>query len=105
VLLELGANVRAVSANAVGSTPLHAAMAGGHAGVAQLLLDAGAPVDARQQGGWTPLHLAAHHGDAAALEALLAAGADITASDDAGVTAADLADRDGPRDDPVENGA
>ncbi len=95
VLLELGADVRAVSANAVGSTPLHAATAGGHACVARLLLDAGAPVDARQQGGWTPLHLAAHHGDAAALEALLAAGADITASDDAGVTAADLADRAG----------
>ena len=61
------------------------------AAVARALLDAGADVNARQQGGWTPLHGAAQNGATATVDRLLAAGADRTARNDDGISAADLA--------------
>jgi hypothetical protein len=41
-----------------GSTPLHAAIVSGQAGIVQYLVDHGAKVDAKTQSGWTPLMLA-----------------------------------------------
>src|SRR5208282_2571993 len=38
---------------------------------ARLLLEHGAPVNARQQGGWVPIHAAAQNGDSALVELLL----------------------------------
>src|ERR1700676_4884266 len=55
-LLNKGAQVNARSTNALLNTPLHAATAGRAQAVAKLLLDAGANVNGRQNGGWTPLH-------------------------------------------------
>ena len=54
---------------------------GGHAGVAQLLLDAGAQVDPRAVANYTPLHWAAssEHSSPALVELLLAHGADANA--------------------------
>jgi ankyrin repeat protein len=40
-----------------GSTPLHAAVVSGQAGIVQYLVDHGAKLDAKTQSGWTPLML------------------------------------------------
>jgi len=58
VLLDSGADVRAVSTNAMKNTPLHAATAGRHADVALLLLEAGADPASVDAGGYTPLKIA-----------------------------------------------
>jgi ankyrin repeat protein len=65
-----------------GSTPLHCAAWKGHAAVAELLLEAGADVNARSQNehyGDTPLHAAAHGNQRAVAELLIAQGADVRA--------------------------
>lgn len=95
LLLERGAPVDRPSRNGMKVTPLHSAAAGHHAGIAALLLAAGADPNAKQQGGFVPLHAAAQNGDAALVRALLDHGADRKAVDDDGRTAADFADQKG----------
>lgn len=90
-LLEAGGDVNARSANEMSVVPLHSAVAGNHADVAAVLIEAGADVNATQRHGWTPLHGAAQNGATGTVERLLAAGADSAARNDDGVTAADLA--------------
>jgi ankyrin repeat protein len=82
LLLGAGADVNAISTNALRNTPLHAATAGGHADVALLLIERGAQVDIADAGGHTPLHIAAESGSVPVVEALLARGADPYAVDD-----------------------
>jgi hypothetical protein len=62
------------------------------------LLDAGAPVDARDNGGGTPLHSAASYGYAPIIELLLARGAEVNAIDRLGRTPLGIAlrERDKP---------
>lgn len=91
LLLNKGAKADVRSANAIENTPLHAAAAGRAAGVATLLLDHGAGVNARQQGGWTPLHAAAQNGDIEFARTLVEAGADVNARADNRQSALDLA--------------
>jgi ankyrin repeat protein len=81
-LLNKGAQVNACSTNALRNTPLHAAAAGRAQAVAKLLLDAGADVNARQEGGWTPLHSVAQSGDIEFARFLVDAGADVNARAD-----------------------
>jgi ankyrin repeat protein len=57
-LLDAGADVNAVSRNALTNTALHAATAGRHPDVALLLLAAGAATDVADAGGYTPLQIA-----------------------------------------------
>ena len=57
-LLDAGADVHAVSENALTNTPLHAATAGRHSDLALLLLSAGAASDVVDAGGYTPLQIA-----------------------------------------------
>ena len=80
-LIEAGADLNAISTNALRNTPLHAATAGGHADVALLLIERGADVHRADAGGHTPLHIAAENGSAPVVKALLGRGADPYAVD------------------------
>jgi len=79
-----GANVDWRAAGQYGGTPLHAAAMKGRTDVIKMLIDAGAPVDAKERKyGRTPLMEAAWYGHADALKALIDCGANIEAVDDA----------------------
>lgn len=62
-LIFMGADVHAVSKNDMKIMPLHAAAANGSSDTCDALLQAGAQVDAQQEGGFTPLHAAAQSGN------------------------------------------
>jgi uncharacterized protein len=91
LLLDSGADVGAVSQDDAEGTPLHAAVAGRHHGMAWLLLARGAPVNAQQVGGFTALHVAARFGDHPIVQLLIVNGADPWRPADNGKTAADIA--------------
>lgn len=91
LLLERGAPVDVVATNPMQVRPLHSAAASGETEAVRLLVEAGADVNARQQGGYTPIHAAAQNGDTVALDLLLGAGADPSPANDEGRTPADLA--------------
>ena len=95
LLLERGADLTAVSTNALRNQPLNAAVAGPNAetrtACVRLLLEAGADANNRQERGHTPLHTSAHLGDNSTAEALLAHGADTGLRSDDGNAAADYA--------------
>lgn len=104
-LLERGADANA-SASRKGWKPLMAAAKTGEWRVAELLLNAGADVEARYPNGKTPLYCAAEWGHAKAVEVLLAHGArpdvaadrlmtDHTAATSRGVLPAEVAARNG----------
>ena len=95
LLLDQGADLAAVSNNALRNQPLNAAVAGPNVetrtACVRLLLEAGADVNNRQEGGNTPLHTLAHLGDTSTAEALLAHGAYVSLRSDDGKSAADYA--------------
>jgi adenosylhomocysteine nucleosidase len=95
LLLDRGADPSATARNPMRISALHAATATRQDAIVELLLAAGADVNARQQGGWTPLMAAAQNGDAETVDCLVAAGADPWLVNDAGESAADLAERAG----------
>ncbi|XP_066266390.1 ankyrin-1-like [Branchiostoma lanceolatum] len=75
------------------ATPLHKAASGGHVGVVELLLKAGAQVDSRDRDESTPLHKAASGGHVGVAELLLKAGAQVDSRDRNGETPEDIAAR------------
>jgi uncharacterized protein len=75
-LVDQGAGVNTPSANAQKVTPLHSAAASGQIGIVRRLLERGADVNARQEGGFTALHAAAQNGDVEMIRLLLAHDAD-----------------------------
>ncbi|XP_041327119.1 ankyrin repeat domain-containing protein 39-like [Pyrgilauda ruficollis] len=77
--------------------PQHYASRNGHLGVCRLLLERGAPCDARTPGGATPLHRACYCGHRAVTELLLAHGADPAAADGDGKTGLHKAAEQGHR--------
>jgi uncharacterized protein len=89
-LIERGAQV-----HKPGWSPVHYAATGPEPAVLAVLLDAGAPVEARSPNGTTPLMMAARYGKEASVDLLLARGADVRARNDAGATAAEFARMDG----------
>ncbi|HEY4841818.1 MAG TPA: ankyrin repeat domain-containing protein [Terriglobales bacterium] len=95
MLLEHGAGVDVVAANATRVMALHSAASARNLEAAGLLLERGAPVNARQQGGWVPIHAAAQNGDRAMVELLLRHGADPALANDAGKMAAEVAKEKG----------
>ncbi|MCA1635158.1 MAG: ankyrin repeat domain-containing protein [Acidobacteria bacterium] len=70
-----------------GETALMRAASRGYADVAQILLGAGADVNARREDGFTPLILAVFFGHEEVVRLLLGAGADVTAQTSLGTTA------------------
>ena len=80
-LLAAGADLNAVSRNALRNTPLHAAVAGGHVEVSLLLINAAADVNVADAGGYTPFHIAAEAGYVPVARALFERGADAHAVD------------------------
>jgi len=98
LLLARGADVAQVARNPMKIQPLHAGAASKNAIVVQLLVAAGAPVNATQEGGWTPLHAAAKEGNLDMARALLAKGADPKQTNDKGVSAIGLAAESGNMD-------
>jgi uncharacterized protein len=95
VLIDAGADVSCVAANDMRVQPLHSAAASRSTSTSRLLLDAGAPPDARQAGGYTALHEAALHADAELIGLLLQHGANVDIRNDEGRTPADLARSEG----------
>ena len=63
---------------------MHEAAAFGHKEIAELLIAAGADVDAKDENGYTPLFNAAYWGRKEIVELLIANGADVNAKIEAG---------------------
>jgi len=95
LLIENGAAVNAVAANAMRVMPLHSAASARNLEAARLLLEHGAQVNARQQGGWVPIHAAAQNGDRPMVDLLLRHGADPKLANDEGKTPAIVAKEKG----------
>lgn len=85
-LLEGGANIEACGPQAPRARPLHLAIPLLSTEPLQLLIKAGAELDAPLKDGRTALHLAALEDRAEAMELLLEAGAAVDATDRSGVT-------------------
>lgn len=74
-----------------GWSPVLYAAAGPEVKLLQLLIERGAPINARSPNGTTPLMMAARYGTADSVEYLLARGADKALKNDLGLDAADFA--------------
>jgi ankyrin repeat protein len=95
LLLARGADVAQIAQNPMRIQPLHAAVAGRSFEAIRLIVEAGAPVNGKQQEGWAPLHEAAHQKNVELTSYLLAHGADPNVRNDAGKSPRDLAEGDG----------
>lgn len=97
LLLEAGVDVAQVSDNLLRTTALHQGATQRSEetalSICRLLLDAGAPVNAQQAGGFTALHQAASRGRRDLVQLLLERSADPQLDSDSGHTAGDLARR------------
>jgi ankyrin repeat protein len=91
LLIEEGAPVNVPADNPSRVSPLHSAVASRNLEVVETLVEAGADLEARQQGGYTPLMGASANGRRRMVEFLLAHGANPEACSDEGQTARDLA--------------
>jgi uncharacterized protein len=103
MLLNAGADVRAVSRNSEGNLAINAAAAGPRADrrpeIVKLLIARGTPVDGRgSPAAHTPLHEAAFNGDLVLVRLLLDSGADRALRTGEGETARDLAVKQGRQD-------
>jgi uncharacterized protein len=85
-LIERGASI-----DKQGWSPIHYAATGPDTSVVKLLLDKGAPIDARSPNGSTPLMMAAQYGAEASVDLLLQRGADPRLRNERGLSAADFA--------------
>lgn len=91
LLISHGADIEAVSDNAMQLRAIHAAAASGNNEALADLLEAGADPDAEQQNGFVALHACAQNGNAEGLKLLLEHGADARLKSSAGKSAADYA--------------
>lgn len=94
-LISKGAQINSPSNNASKVTPLHAAVAGKHLEIAEMLIKHGANVNAKQQNDVTPMHSAAQNGQAAMIKLLIDNKADVHAKTSDGKTPSDLAKEKG----------
>lgn len=96
-LLQHSAPANDIAENRSRVMPLHSAVAGGDHEIVTLLLDHGADIDARQEGGFTPLMAAAANGRVEIVQVLLDHGADTSMQSDDGHTALDFAEAKGQK--------
>ena len=82
---------RGAAVHKEGWSAIHYAATGSAAEVVRLLLDRGAPADARSPNGSTPLMMAARYGSEDSVQLLMARGADVAVKNDRGLNAADFA--------------
>src|SRR5437762_8295297 len=93
VLIDAGADLKSVSANSTGNTPLHAALAGrGDEELILMMLQAGSDAGATTVEGYTPIHIAASRGSQKMCELLIEYGAQAGAKMSDGKTPADIAE-------------
>ncbi len=85
-LLAVGSDTGAWSRNGMHNQPLHAAVAGNHDEVVDLLITGGADVNTTYEQRTSPLHVAAQNGNALIARALLEAGASVNARQSDGKT-------------------
>src|ERR687896_1311853 len=85
-LLKTGKNVDPEARYSDGYTPLMVAVANGHLGVAEILLERGAKVNARNNNGETALHRAIREVNPAAVQLLLSYGANASMKGQHGAT-------------------
>jgi ankyrin repeat protein len=78
-----------------GWSPIHYAATGPEVKVVALLLERGAPLEARSPGKDTPLMMAARYGDEASVDLLLARGASAAATNERNLDAVDMARNSG----------
>ncbi|CAG9324763.1 unnamed protein product [Blepharisma stoltei] len=90
ILISIGNKTNIDALTSMNRTPLHLAALHGHLGVAQLLVQKGANINAKDDDNSTPLHYAAIHGDIAIVSWLLKANPDITITDYLDRTPADV---------------
>ena len=76
-------------------TALHFAVQEGHHDVVEVLIDAGADIEAKSSEGCAPLHYACGDGKLAIVKLLVKAGADVCATDDQGSTCLNVASGNG----------
>lgn len=89
-LIDAGADVKAADERgwtALSKSTYNPEQKRGFADVAQILINAGANIEAPVGYGVRPLMLAAGYGETAVVESLLQAGADVTARNEGGMTA------------------
>lgn len=90
-LLLNTANPNIPSQNGHNVYPLHAALSNDHSSISKMLIEAGAYVNALQNGNTSPLHLAVQNGNIDLIILLLENGADITIQNVSGHNASDIA--------------
>src|SRR2546425_3752824 len=91
LLLARGADVAQAARNPMRVQALHSAAAGRSFEAVRLLVEAGAPVNAKQEKGWAPLHEAVLSRDVEMARYLLAHGADPKQQNDEGKSAIGIA--------------
>ena len=96
-LLAHGADPNCPSRNAQRVAPLHSAAASNNLRIVAALIESGADVNARQQGGFTALHAAAQNGNEEMVRLLVCARADCAAKNDAGQVAAEMQRKENAR--------
>ena len=90
-LLDMGANPNIPSNNQLKVSPIHSACAISNFQIAELLINNGADVNAKQMQGVTPLHSAANNGQTLLAKLLIDNGADLNAKMGNGLTPLRLA--------------
>ncbi len=91
LLLARGADVAQVAKNPMGISAIHAAVAGRSPEAVKLIVEAGAPINAKQHKGWTALHEVVNKKDLELARYFLAHGADPKVQNDEGKSAIGLA--------------
>lgn len=98
LLLSRGADVAQVATNPMGISAIHAAVAGRSREAVELIVEAGAPINAKQHKGWTALHEVVNKKDVELARYFLAHGADPKLQNDEGKSAIGLAADQGSAD-------